>query len=192
MPIIAKGSDLDFTKELMPTGTQQAVCVFVEDIGTHEGEYQGKQYSARKIIICWELREKMKLEENAGKPFMVSKWYTLSLNSKATLRKDLESWRGKAFTPDELKGFDVEKLKGVNCLLNIISGEKADGTETRKIASISTAMAGMEKLVPINQEPPAWIQKEREKSIEYQEAKDKDEETMAETTNPEEYDDLPF
>jgi len=38
---------------------------------------------------------------------MISKRYTMSLGEQSTLRKDLESWRGKKFTPEELQGFDL-------------------------------------------------------------------------------------
>ena len=115
MPIIAKEGGKTFEK--MPTGVVQAVCAYVEDIGTHEGSYQGKPTLRHQVIICWELAEKMRMGDHAGRNFIVSKFYTLSLNPKASLRKDLESWRGKSFTKEELESFDLEKLIGVNCLL---------------------------------------------------------------------------
>ena len=40
-----------------------------------------------------------------GKPFLVRRRYTASLHEKSALRKDLESWRGRAFTNVELDGF---------------------------------------------------------------------------------------
>jgi len=165
MAIIAKdGGGEDF--ENAPTGNQLAVCAFVEDIGTHRGEYLGVPNERHQIVICWELAETMTKGEYAGKPFMLSKYYTLSLGRKANLRKDLESWRGKAFTDQELKGFDVEVLKGVNCLLNVIQEPGADGKERSKIASISPVMKGMAKLEIFNTEPPEWIDKKRKESIE--------------------------
>lgn len=166
MAIIARDNS-EGTFEKIPTGNQQAVCVFVEDIGTQEGSYMGSPIKKHQIIICWELAEQMKEGENAGKPFMISKFYTLSLNEKANLCKDLESWRGKAFTPEEKEGFDVERLIGINCLLNIVMSKKQDGNEFAKIASISPLFKNMEKIKPINTIPPKWIQKKRELSIEW-------------------------
>lgn len=168
MAILAKNNGGgDF--ELTPAGNQQAVCVFVEDIGTHEGSWQGKPIMRHQIVLCWELAEAMTKGENAGKPFMVSKFYTLSLSDRATLRKDLESWRGKAFTEDDLKnGFDVEKLKGVNCLLNIVHEEKNGNTRAR-VASISPLLKNMAPIKPVNTRPPEWIQKLRNESIEAKE-----------------------
>ena len=119
MAIIAK-DNRDENFESMPLGMHQAVCAFVEDIGIQEGSYLGKPIRRHQIVICWELAEKMTKGDNLGKPFMISKFYTLSLNEKANLCKDLESWRGRGFTADEKDGFDVEKLIGANCFLNII------------------------------------------------------------------------
>jgi hypothetical protein len=108
----------------------------------------------------WELAEKMK----DGRPFMLSKSYTLSLHEKASLRKDLESWRGKAFTEAELTGFDLEKLITVNCLLNVAAYKKKNGSEGRKIASISPMMKGMNPIIPINEKPPEWVAKRRDEN----------------------------
>jgi hypothetical protein len=182
MPIIAKNEGKDFEK--IPTGMHQAVCAFVEDIGTHEGSYMGHTISNHQVIVCWELKELMKEGENAGRPFMISKFYTLSLYEKANLRKDLESWRGKEFTDDELKGFDIENLIGANCFLNIIEKEKKDGSVRAQIASINPIPSGMEKLFVVNKIPPEWIDKKRSQSIEALA------ETTGESAGPD--DDLPF
>ena len=54
------------------------------------------------------------------KPFSIGKEYTLSLSSKSNLYKDLVSWRGKPFTEEELEGFDLSKLLGKPCQIQII------------------------------------------------------------------------
>jgi len=171
VPIIAK-DNFDGTYESVPLGTQQAICVFVEDIGTHESSYQGKPLRNHQIIVCWALKEIMSEGDNTGKPFMISKYYTLSLNEKANLCKDLESWRGKAFTVEEKEGFDVEKLIGANCLLGIIEAENTKGKKYAKIASISPIVSGMEKMLPIKSDVPEWITEKRKQSIEWQEQVD--------------------
>jgi hypothetical protein len=163
MPIIAK---LESNFEKAPVGMQQAVCAFVHDIGTQVSEYQGKTNIHRQVIISWELAEKMTTGENEGKPFMVSKYYTLSLNEKARLRKDLESWRGKSFSENDLDGFDLEKLVGVNCFLNITATEN----DKRKITAITPLAKGMQSIQIVNVVPSekfsAWIERERAKSLE--------------------------
>lgn len=132
MPIIAKepkgGNFIP-----APPGTHAAVCVDVIDLGMLEVNFGGKASKKHKIRIAWQIDEVM--EDN--KPFLVQKRYTLSLHQKAQLRKDLESWRGKQFSPEELEGFDVENLIGVNCLLNVIQEVSAkDGKTYSNIASI--------------------------------------------------------
>lgn len=164
MPVIASATASgDFEKA--PVGTQQAVCVFVNDIGLQRSVYQGKELVKHQVIITWESSEKMTTGEYAGKPFMLSKYYTLSLNEKANLRKDLEAWRGRQFSEEELKAFDLENLIGANCLLNVVATEN----DKRKIASIMPLPKGMPKISPTMTEPTdkfrEWISKERAKAV---------------------------
>jgi hypothetical protein len=128
MPIIAKagGSFLP-----APAGTHAAVCCDVIDLGMIEVSYLGKTQHKHKIVIAWQIDEDME----DGKPFLVRRRYTCSLHEKATLRRDLESWRGRAFTDKELEAFDLESLLSVGCLLNIIH-ELRNGATYGNVASI--------------------------------------------------------
>lgn len=111
--------------EQAPIGTHVARCVKIIDIGTQKGEYQGKVNIRRQCIIGWELPLELMTEgEYAGKPFVVSRFYTASLGEKANLRKDLENWRGRAFTEQELMGFDSKNILGKPCLISIIHNDK--------------------------------------------------------------------
>jgi hypothetical protein len=147
--------------EPIPVGMHQAVCAMVCDIGTHKGEYQGKQTLRHQAVIIWELDEKKTIGQFAGERFQASKFYTLSLDEKANLRKDLQSWRGQAFTPEELKGFDIERLVGVNCFLNVIH---EDGKA--KITAITPLAKGMPKIKQTLTKEPEWVGKMRAKSLE--------------------------
>lgn len=132
-----------------PEGTHQAVCVDVIDAGMHDNPFNpGTQQ--HKVDLVWQLNE---LRED-GQRFQAWKRYTLSLNEKAVLRHDLESWRGRPFTADELRGFDVETVKGVNCLLNIVhrQSQKNPGRVYGNIASVMPLMKGMLKIAPLNYE----------------------------------------
>ncbi len=153
MALIAKNQSANF--QPTPLGMQQACCAFVEDVGL-QPNMNGDP--VQKCIILWELAEKM----TDNRPFMISKNYTISLNEKANLRKDLESWRGRPFTAEELDGFDLEKLKGINCLLNIVEATSKQGKKYAKIASITPLMKGMEKIAVQATEPPQWVAKLRE------------------------------
>ena len=121
--------------EQPPVGTHIARCVRMIDIGTQRGEYQGKATSRRQIILAWELPlELMSEGEAAGKPFLTSKFFTASLNDKATLRHDLANWRGRDFTPEELGGFDSKNLIGKTCMLSITLSDKQKAKVTGVMA----------------------------------------------------------
>lgn len=123
-----------------PAGVHQAVCVDVIDKGVQPNQFKPGT-TQRKIDIAWQLDEK----RDDGKKIVAYKRYTLSLNEKATLRKDLESWRGRAFTRDEEMGFDVEQILGANCLINIQHATKENRTYGNVVAVMPLAR-GMGKL----------------------------------------------
>lgn len=111
--------------EQAPIGTHVARCIKIIDIGTQKSEYQGKVNIRRQVIIGWELPNELMTDgEYAGKPFAVSRFYTASLSEKANLRADLESWRGRAFTKEELGGFSARKILGASCMLSLIQNDK--------------------------------------------------------------------
>jgi hypothetical protein len=168
MPIIAKSNGEDF--ELAPTGVQHAVCAFVEDIGTQVGSYMGHETQRHQIVICFELAETMTKGENNGKPFMVSNFYTLSLNEKANLAHDLEGWFGRTLTEEQRKqGIDLEKLRGCNCMLTLVEEKKKNGDPVIRIQSISPLMKGLKNLAVKNAVPPQWIADRRAMSVEAKE-----------------------
>lgn len=167
MSIIAKNSEKEFTKIPLPEpGTTQAVCCAVWDLGLQESTYMGEKKVQHKIIIAWEISEKINAPESEyhGKPYMLNKKYTLSLGEKANLRKDLESWRGKPFTQEQLdNGIDLETLYGVNCLIGIKHEEdKRDASKVyANVSAILPLTKNTEKIVPVRakDEPaPKWVQ----------------------------------
>ena len=152
MAIIAK-DDGGGPREKPEAGLHNAVCSKMFDLGIQEG-FQGKPQ--HKVVIYWELEETMKTGEYAGQRFVMSRTYTLSLNEKATLRRDLESWRGKGFTDDEVNGFDIEVLIGVPCTLNVLHDDKSGRA---KIAGIMPKQKTAEALKPELPDDfcPPWI-----------------------------------
>lgn len=106
------------------TGNQVARCIRVIELGTQKKEYQGQTSWKRQTLIVWELPLSLMTEgEHTGKPFTISQFYTASLGEKANLRRDLENWRGRAFTQEELNGFDQRNILGKPCMLNLIDRE---------------------------------------------------------------------
>lgn len=116
--VTVRNSDLHF--ENPEPGSYPATCYKIIDLGTQESEYQGKTLKRRQVIIGWELAEKM----STGDPFVVSSFYTASLSEKSKLRPMLEGWRGAAFSPEELDGFDLGKLLGKSCIVSLFLNDK--------------------------------------------------------------------
>lgn len=141
------------TRELIPAGNYIARCYQMIEIGTVTENVQGKQVVTKKVRIGWELPEELRTfdEKRGEQPLVISKEYTLSMNEKANLRKDLASWRGKDFTQDEAKCFDITKLLGVACMLNII--HKPGVSDPTKIYERIAGITGIPKGV----KPPAQI-----------------------------------
>lgn len=187
MSIIAKeGEKKEFHQ--VPAGTVQGVCYDVWDIGLQKTTFQGQQKVKHKIIIAFETTELIPDGEYQGKRMTISKRYTLSLSEKANLRKDLESWRGKAFTAEELKGFDIEKLIGANAMLSVVHNQ-VDGKTYANVSSISKLMKGMMPLQPENKRGlPDWVKKIKEAAVENPESHD-DESTPSYDENGQE---IPF
>src|SRR5215469_5879253 len=98
-----------------PEGSFIAICYRIVDLGTQEVVFQGHAKYTRQLLLSWELPEELMSD---GRPFTISKKYTYSSHPKASLRKDLESWRGKRFSDDEIEGFDIGNLIGVGCMLS--------------------------------------------------------------------------
>lgn len=179
MSLIAsdKGTGTHF--EIIPEDTYTAICCEVIDLGLQENKTYDKVQP--KVLIGWELPE-LQVEINGEmKPRIFTKQYTNSLNDKATLRKDLVAWRGKQFTEEELKGFDVSKLLGVPCLLQIVHSKSGDRTYAN-LGGITKLPKGMPQPTPqtdkirfdIDESPlsmieelPSWIQDIIKESIEY-------------------------
>ena len=102
-------------------GTYIARSFRIVDIGTQHGEYKGEPTVRNQFILYWELPTEIIDVNGEDKPTIVSKFYTASLHEKSNLRHDLQSWRGKEFTSEELKGFDLTQVLGKPCFLTIVS-----------------------------------------------------------------------
>ncbi len=140
MPIYASaGSGTKFAPA--PAGTHAAVCCDVVDLGVVETTWQGQTKRKHMVRVYWQLAE----PRDDGKPFLVTKRYTLSLHEKAALRHDLESWRGRAFTDAEAERFDVEALISVGCYLNVMHKKGTNGDTFANVAAIMPLPKGMQK-----------------------------------------------
>tara|TARA_A100001391_G_C4973272_1_gene253268 strand:- start:102 stop:698 length:597 start_codon:yes stop_codon:yes gene_type:complete len=117
MSLIIKDDSQQSKYPQLSIGVHNARCIRVIDLGTQRNEYKGEVSWKRKVMITWEVHNK-----DAEEPFEISKFYNHSLYEKANLAIDLTSWRGRPFTEDEKKGFDISNLVGKVCQINVIEG----------------------------------------------------------------------
>jgi hypothetical protein len=143
--------------EDVPTGLHQAVCVRVFDLGLQTGYNNMVQH---KVCILWEILER----KSNGQRFTVSREFTASLGAKANLTAFLEGWRGRAFTNEELAGFDLDALVGAPCALNLVEVFSQAG---KRFVQVQAAMRLLKGQNPLQVETapnyiPNFIQKKLE------------------------------
>lgn len=132
MPLIASRN----TTPPVPVGQYAARCIDVFDAGWWEN-MEGAETNKCKVVFY------LGKDEETGRDLYIDLFETLSLSKKANLTKHLENWRGTPFTPEELKGFDIEKLLNKGALIQVASKPKQDGTPRTIIGAIMQLPKGM-------------------------------------------------
>lgn len=137
--------------ELVPAGVYLARCYKMVDIGTQQitsAKFGTKD--VRQVIIYWELLQDDDGEavfmKDGKRVFSISKTYTLSMHKKANLRADLDAWRGKPFTDAEAADFDVAKLLGVPCKIQVVHNTSGD----KVYANVGSIMTTKKKVEGVN------------------------------------------
>lgn len=151
MSLTAK-EETDNEYEMTPEGQYIGRCYRVLDLGTQTSTNAYGTKEKHKAMISWELfadYDEDVLDEDGtvlhkagepivtsdGRPFSVHKKYTVTLSDMGALRPDLEAWRGKKFTPQELEGFDLDAVIDQYCTIQVLHSD--DG----KFANVQTIMA---------------------------------------------------
>ena len=143
MGLLAKDTGGGTDWEPIPTGTHIARCVTVCDLGlqptgfgTKEKVYLGFEVYGDDCRVKW---EKDGVEHEG--PGLIGSRYTLSIHPKSILGQHLVSWRGKEFTEDERKGFDVFAVLGAPCMISVVHNHK-DNKTYANIAAIMRVPQG--------------------------------------------------
>lgn len=116
------GGGGDFTP--VPEGTHIARCVRVIDLGMQPGSQQYPEPRA-KVLLAWEIPDEMITIDGEERPALIQARFTASLHKKSQLRSLLESWRGRAFTDEELKGWTLRNILDVACMVTVVHSESA-------------------------------------------------------------------
>jgi hypothetical protein len=115
--------------EQVPEGTFVARCYGLVFLGTQETQYKGETKQQEKVVIQWELLDDEGKTKD-GKPFTISKKYTRTLDERGNLYSDLNAWRGKRFTPEELEAFDMMNVLGAYAQLQVLHDKNEQSGKT--------------------------------------------------------------
>lgn len=138
----------------VPPGAYIGRCFSLVDLGTQLSTGQFGEKMQHKIKIGWELfgddedGNPLTIDVDGKEmPLTISKSYTVSLHEKAGLRKDLAAWRGKDFTDEEAKAFDVAKLLGAYCMVNVTQSE-SNGKTYSNVAGLTPIPGALKNAKP--------------------------------------------
>ena len=102
------------------------MCVDITPLKAYETEYGIKH----KFKIAFEL-DMIDQSRNPAQPWVVmTAPMTASLHEKAGLTKFLKDWHGRALTPAETTGLDLDSLIGRPATVVIVHEQSQDGTKT--------------------------------------------------------------
>ncbi len=136
-PLVAKAQSGNYIPP--PQGLYNAACCDVVDLGrlmTNWGEKHKIKIVFQTEDVCAETK----------RPYVIGKKYTFSLHKNSLLRRDLELWRGRAFTEEEVAaGFDLERLLNANAQIQVLHQMGQDGM----YAMIAAIMAPAKGVTPI-------------------------------------------
>jgi hypothetical protein len=148
MSFIVEGGGGNF--ERCPVGSHLARCYRIIGLGTQRSEYKGQVKFLPKVMLGWEIfaydEDGKPKNMSDGRPFGLFKNYTLSWSEKATLRLDLQSWRGKAFTPEEMRRFDLANVMGAWCMINVVERQGMNGNTYSNVANVMPVPAHLKQL----------------------------------------------
>lgn len=130
--------------EPIPEGTHLARCVTVVDLGVQETPWGDKKqvylgFEVPGFEVEWEVNG----EPKKG-PGLIGVTWTNNLYEESNLGRNLISWRGKPFTPEERKAFDLTKLLGVPCMISVSHATTKAGRTFAKITSIVGVPVGVD------------------------------------------------
>ncbi len=193
MGLLAKEKSSDF--KLLEPGTHLAICNAVIGVGVQETMFGSKE----KVYIRWEVpAERVQYEkdgEQVNLPMTIWGNYTNSISPKANLNQLLNGWRGKAFTPEERKGFELFDLVGEPCLLTVVHNESGDNVYAN-VQSVARVMKGQEippqempSIVYSNEDTEQWedVPEWLQDKVKIQVIKESPEEPATEGFNDDEY-----
>jgi len=147
---VREGAVVDF--DPAPIGMHVSRCIRIIDLGTAVDNMYGKP--KHDVFFMWEIPGQLKTYTKKGEngqadqeitePFTVSKYYNATLTDGSHLRTDLESWRSKPFTEQELQGFELRNVIAAPCMINVI--HKPRKNKPGQVNAVVTTVTPMPKI----------------------------------------------
>jgi hypothetical protein len=145
---VKAGSSGTKFKQVDP-GMHLARCYRVIDLGTQSTMWDKMPKYKKKIRLQFEVHgedsQGQPLLTDKGVPLSTSKDFTASLHEKSALRKELENWRSRAFTQDELDGFQLKNVLGAWAMISVVNEKGRDGNYYTNISSINPVPTSIKK-----------------------------------------------
>jgi hypothetical protein len=118
-------------------------------MGTQTTTWKGVTKQQPKVMIQFEVHgedaDGNPLVTDKGEPMSISKNFTASLMPASILRQELENWRSRAFTEEELDGFQLKNVLGAWAMLSVVKEKGNDGNDYTNISTINPVSSQIKK-----------------------------------------------
>lgn len=137
-------------------GIYNARCDLVADLGMQD---TGKYGMKHKVYLRFSVPDQTGEREDGTKFQMsIGSKFTATLSKRATLRKVLESWRGRPFTEEELENFELTNLLNAPATLVVGSYTDKEGNPRPSIDNVLKCKSPvdelLEKAIAVSAESP--------------------------------------
>jgi hypothetical protein len=136
-------------REIPPAGMHRAACFTIAELGVQPSIKYGPK---PKILFQFETLD---IANQAGKPFVLRRTYTETLDPQGALRPDIEGWFGKSLTDTELAELDFADLLGAVWQLGVMHQQSGDKVYAN-ITSVMAPPAGGPKKVKTFYDPVSF------------------------------------
>lgn len=119
----------------LEAGTYPARCVGVIDLGEQWTDYQGHKQIVPQISLVFQIPSETIEIKGEKMQRRMALTRTFSNHPSSKLRQNLEMWRGRKFTEEELVSFELSSIIGAPCVLTVTH----TSNDKPKISAISRA-----------------------------------------------------
>ena len=124
----------DRAKPKTPTvdpGVYQAICIGVLDLGEQYSE-KYKSYS-NKVRIVWALPTETIEVDGKTEEKQLSRTFTIASKAGCNLRTTIESWAGRKYSDEDFGDFDLMRLLGQACQLNVVLDDAGEYSNVQSV-----------------------------------------------------------